>query len=293
MEVLTSLTDLKNFLSIDVDSYDSMLWMLVQSSSRMVESYCDRSFLLKRVTEYYDGNGTSILRVKRYPIRDIHSLYSDTAHEFSESTLFDSDEYVCYPDMGVIRSLIGSFPNYPACIKIDYDGGYGICIESGDNDSLSFKEGGITYSVTITAGYYTPQDLASAIQVAMNEGDVGNTYSVSHTERTGLITISADGEFDLLLSNSTIAEEIGFDTEDQTGATSYTGSGSVIGAPRDIVLATTMIAGLLFQQSFQGDRRLGRRSRTIERGGTESFDPSHFPDYIRDMLEPYVRRWCL
>lgn len=293
MNTLTSLTDVKVFLNIETSDYDTFLWSLITQASSVVENYCDRCFQLKRVVEYYDGDGTSLLRVKRYPIRDIHALYVDTSLAFTGANLLDSSYYVFYTDMGLVRNLTGSFPRYPSCIKIDYDGGYGVYIEDGVNDSLVLREGEESYTVTVTSGYYTPEGLAAAVETAISDSNPTNTYSVSHTERTGLITISADGTFDLLLSQSTIAEDLGFSSTDQTGNSSYTGTKSVVGVPEAITMATTMIASLLFQQSYQGDRRLGRRSRTIERGGTESFDPSHMPEYITGMLDPYVRRWCL
>lgn len=94
-----------------------------------------------------------------------------------------------------------------------------------DNQYIDFTEDGMTeLSALIDIGSYTLGEFVEKIAQAMNEvGD--NEYSASVDRTTGLITISADATFDLLVTTGSHVSIsafslIGF-TTDRSGATSY------------------------------------------------------------------------
>jgi len=103
---------------------------------------------------------------------------------------------------------------------------------SGSNYYLDFKEsgGGAELSAVIDAGWYLPEDLATAVQAALNAAAVVGTYTVTFDRATEKYTIATDQAYlDLLWSSGTHAASgchtaLGFASgADDTGATSYVG----------------------------------------------------------------------
>jgi hypothetical protein len=99
---------------------------------------------------------------------------------------------------------------------------------TAENNRISFDEGGGELIATLTLGFYSLTDYAIEVQAALNDaGALTYTCAASRTSR--LITISADGNFDLLFdtgSTSTVSanEMLGFDADDFTGDDTYTGT---------------------------------------------------------------------
>lgn len=111
---------------------------------------------------------------------------------------------------------------------------YGHTITEGNNEFINFMEDGVTeLSTTIDIGSYTISQFINKVAQALN--DIGdNTYTVSLDRATRLITISADANFDLLVTNGTQVSISAFSlmgfTTDRTGALTYTAdipSGSI------------------------------------------------------------------
>lgn len=105
---------------------------------------------------------------------------------------------------------------------------YGFSIDTSNN-SLNIDEGGGELLVTVSAGSYTLGEFVGAVKAALN--DVGtNEYEVVVDRVTGLVTISADNDFDILLSSGTqigvsFADLLGFvQVTDLTGTDTYTGA---------------------------------------------------------------------
>lgn len=96
------------------------------------------------------------------------------------------------------------------------------------NNLLNFDEGALELTATIPSSAYSVSQLATAVQTQMNA--VGSqTYTVSLDRDTREITISAAGNFDLLIASGTgvatsIFTLLGFTGPDLTGANTYTGS---------------------------------------------------------------------
>ena len=102
---------------------------------------------------------------------------------------------------------------------------YGHTITEGENEFINFMEDGMTeLSTTIDIGSYTITQFVNQVAQALN--DVGdNVYSVSLDRATRLITISADNNFDLLVTNGTQVSISAFAlmgfTTNRSGASSY------------------------------------------------------------------------
>jgi len=83
---LTTLDNLKEVLGIVSDDDDSLLTNIINRSTDIIESYCDRRF--KETTyadEEYDGLGTSFLNLKNYPITAL------TAYDRNMGNVGDTD----------------------------------------------------------------------------------------------------------------------------------------------------------------------------------------------------------
>jgi hypothetical protein len=101
---------------------------------------------------------------------------------------------------------------------------YGYTVDE-NNLFLNFDEGSGEITAQLIAGGYTFSDMASEIERALNE--VGTLeYTVTTDRDTRFFTISATGNFDLLVQTGSnvglgIFSTIGFTGSDRTGASSY------------------------------------------------------------------------
>ena len=96
-----------------------------------------------------------------------------------------------------------------------------------DERFISIDEGGGEILVEVAIGDYDSQELAIAIQTALNASGA-NTYTVAFDRNLRKYTISADASFDILIASSSALGQsiytiIGFTGADLTGLSSYTG----------------------------------------------------------------------
>jgi hypothetical protein len=102
------------------------------------------------------------------------------------------------------------------------------------NQNLPFDEGAGEVNGVVDVGNFTNSQIPVAVETALNASSITRVFTVSFDRDTRLITISADGIFDLLISTgstagSSIFQLLGFTgAVDLTGLTSYT-SDSPIG----------------------------------------------------------------
>lgn len=99
----------------------------------------------------------------------------------------------------------------------------------GDSQYFCIDEGSGELIAEVALGEYTPTDMALVIQEALNNvGTLGYTVAFNRADRS--FTISATGNFDLLVSSGSVTQQsyprFGFTGADRTGASSYTGSHS-------------------------------------------------------------------
>lgn len=96
------------------------------------------------------------------------------------------------------------------------------------NLNIPFDEGAGELNATINVGSYALSEYIVAVESALNAASVTRVFTVSVDRDTRLVTISADGTFDLLVSSGVTAGAsafalLGFTGADLTGASSYTG----------------------------------------------------------------------
>lgn len=98
------------------------------------------------------------------------------------------------------------------------------------NNLFSFDEGSGELNAELRVGSYTLTDFASELSRAMNEvSEIENNYETTIDYENGLITVSGDANFSILLSSSTLLalsvfSLVGFtSTLDLSGANSYQG----------------------------------------------------------------------
>jgi len=102
---------------------------------------------------------------------------------------------------------------------------YGHTISDSENSFINFVEDGVTeLSTSIDVGSYTITEFASKVAQAFN--DVGdNSYTVTLDRSTRKLTVSADSNFDLLVTNGTQLSISAFTlmgfTTDRSGSSSY------------------------------------------------------------------------
>ena len=125
---LISLNEAKQFLKLTVNTEDDLVGDTVNAVSDWINKYCDRKFLSAERTEYYNGNGTSELALKNFPVTAIGSLYDDPLRAFGASTLIPSTDYILDGNAGLVQLFNGhtnffeGFQN----IKITYTAGYAV-----------------------------------------------------------------------------------------------------------------------------------------------------------------------
>lgn len=137
---LVSTADLKAYLKITGSGFDGILASIKASTEQWVKTYCRDPFLVAARTEYYDGNGGKVLRLRHYPITTLTSVHIDADRDFAAATLVAA------------ANLITS----------DINNAQGI-VELFNKD---FSEGQKNVKVVYAAGHATiPADLAHAVKI--------------------------------------------------------------------------------------------------------------------------------
>ncbi len=103
-------------------------------------------------------------------------------------------------------------------------------IKSGANDRILFNDGGGNVTINLTAGIYSPDDLAAEIQAQLNAGAApGQSYNVSFNNITRKFEITNNGAAAITLdwSNANSARTLGFTTSPMVIATGATADSDI------------------------------------------------------------------
>lgn len=153
--MLATLAKVKSFLKLTVADDDTLLTMLLTAVDQDFKTRTNRAIESASYTEYYQGNGTSKLMLRHYPVTALTSIYDDPDLEWNSDDLIDSD------DLQISDADTG---------EIFYDGG--IFTESKDVENLK---------VTYTAGFATiPSDIEMAV-IKKTAYDYMNTAGLRNT----------------------------------------------------------------------------------------------------------------
>ena len=135
---LCSLAQVRSLLSMTTDtSKDTLLEMIINAVSKQFEEYCRRSFSSATHTEYYDGDGSTDLWVKQWPITSITSIYNCTTipPEFASAELEDSTYYAADDDAAGRIVFYNSFLYHGRRnVKVTYVAGYSRGTGPGETD---------------------------------------------------------------------------------------------------------------------------------------------------------------
>ena len=126
----TTVAAVKQALKIDSaeTDHDQEIEDLINACYLMLEGYIHHPLKAADYTEYYDGDGTNTLILRKYPINTVTSIYDDLAREFGADALIDSDDYVIDNEefIGSVRLFQNTviFTTGVKNVKITYNAGY-------------------------------------------------------------------------------------------------------------------------------------------------------------------------
>ncbi|BFU90153.1 MAG: hypothetical protein NTAFB01_13400 [Nitrospira sp.] len=123
---LTTLANVKAFNNITTAEHDTELLRLIPTVDAFIEAYCNRPLESATVTEYHSARaGQTSLRLNRYPVASVTSLYDDVYRVYGADTLIATSDYVLTDAAAGLVDLDGTaFQPGLNNIKIVYVAGY-------------------------------------------------------------------------------------------------------------------------------------------------------------------------
>lgn len=126
----TTVAAVKQALKIDSgdNDHDNEIEALINACYLMLEAYIHHPLKAADYTEYYDGDSTNSLVLRKYPINSVASIYDDVTREWAADTLIESTDYVIDNEeqIGSVRLFQNTiiFSSGVKNIKITYNAGY-------------------------------------------------------------------------------------------------------------------------------------------------------------------------
>lgn len=121
-------------ISISDSDCNAFLIHLLNVGYKRIEKYISRQVIAKEYTEYYDGDNSGKLLLRKWPVIEVDSIYVDAERDFSSDTLVDPDNYFVDTDsdtsIGVVEifkhggSNPGWFSKGIKNIKVVYTAGW-------------------------------------------------------------------------------------------------------------------------------------------------------------------------
>lgn len=127
---LAARADIKTMLGLTTTAQDTLLDLIKNAVEARVQRMTGRDFLIPSVdyTEYYDGDGSNVLRLDQRPIISISSIYSDPARLFGAETLIPASDLISNDAkgwrLGYVELLTYKFLKGIKSTKITYSAGY-------------------------------------------------------------------------------------------------------------------------------------------------------------------------
>jgi len=116
-ESLTSLSAVQRYLGLSSATDDELLTELVARVSDGIATYCGRQFAVADYSEYHDGDGSDVLLLKQRPVAEVFALSDEGAE-------IEADDFVVYPESGMVRLKSGVFGRGARNIYAGYRAGY-------------------------------------------------------------------------------------------------------------------------------------------------------------------------
>jgi hypothetical protein len=150
-----------------------------------------------------------------------------------------------------ITDSSGKFAIPPTTVKLTYASipytWYNILSSNNAFTLIEPNNGGFTAPLTITPGNYDGDQLASAVQTALNAAGGVNTYTVNYSSATLKFTISATGNFQLqFTSPDNIATRLGFVSGTTTSSATSVTSPNIaqILSDTEIFICSDLVGGI-------------------------------------------------
>jgi hypothetical protein len=115
--------EIKDFLGVTGTDENNLITDLVNEVSWTFNRDCNRLFLQRALTEYYDGELQYNLWLRNPPVEGL-TLYEDYEREFAADTEIDDDDYVLEAESGRVTMLYSRLARGAGIIKATYTGGY-------------------------------------------------------------------------------------------------------------------------------------------------------------------------
>jgi hypothetical protein len=134
---LITLANLKSYLqdvAADNDTYDTILEMLINAASTLIQSEIGEPLVYTAYTEkYLTGNGTSLLRLPQAPIVAVTSVEEDD-WEMTEGV---EEDYVILYDAGYLRKTGGAtWSKAVHNIKVSFTAGYYVASQTSTENEM-------------------------------------------------------------------------------------------------------------------------------------------------------------
>jgi uncharacterized phiE125 gp8 family phage protein len=124
---LTTLAKAKSHLKILDASQDSILEIMINTASSVIEQYVDRKLQTQTHTEYQDGRRQNRILLKQYPVTGVSQVWVDQTSAFTDVTtqLAAGDFFIEDENLVVLNpnGSRGIFPIGTRNIKIVYTAG--------------------------------------------------------------------------------------------------------------------------------------------------------------------------
>lgn len=124
---IVSLADVKTALSVDDTEDDEIIGQILSRVSEEFNEYTGRTLLASDLTEYYNGDGTTLLYLDSYPVNSTTStmeVYVDDDNDFDADSKLASTQFWIETKVGAVKRLGDNFPAGIRNIKVVYNAGY-------------------------------------------------------------------------------------------------------------------------------------------------------------------------
>jgi len=119
---LTALATVNTYAGI-ASGDDNTVERLINGASLLLNSLTNRKLLARSLTEYYTGDGSSVILLKQRPCNSVTSIYDDPAYSYGADTLVSSDDYQILSDEGKIIAVGTAWSTTVNALKVTYNGG--------------------------------------------------------------------------------------------------------------------------------------------------------------------------
>jgi hypothetical protein len=176
----SSLDEINDWLGISGTGEANTVTNLVNETSWHLNRACNREFLQRSQTEYYDAIGQSVLWLKNPPVATL-VLYEDSAYAFGTDTVVAATDYNLDTDSGRLVLVGGTFGYGAGIIKATYTGGY--------------ADGSIPMDLRVAAKIRVERFYrlwkSSAMGTVSRSDDVGGQTGYMHTEHPAVTAVIA------------------------------------------------------------------------------------------------------